>query len=65
MKEYTPEKPKGSFFVQIDLLTIQKPNLIADHLHCVGREIDFYSSKYDNFVVLGDLNTEVYNSSME
>ena len=31
----------------------------------IGRGIGFYSSKYDNFVVLGDLNTEVSNSFME
>ena len=40
-------------------------NLIADHLHCIGRGIDFYSSKYDTFIVLGDLNTEVTNSFLE
>ena len=42
-----------------------KTILIADHLYCIGRGIDFYSSKYDNFVILGDLNTEVSNSFME
>ena len=42
-----------------------KTNFIAGHLHCIGRGIDFYSSKYDNFVVLGDLNTEISNSFME
>ena len=42
-----------------------KTILIADHLHCIGRGTDFYSSKYDNFVILGDLNTEVSNSFME
>ena len=36
-----------------------KKHLIADRLHCIDRGIDLYSSKYDNFVVLGDLNTEV------
>ena len=29
------------------------------------RGIDFYSSKYGNFIVLGDLNKEVSNSLME
>ena len=42
-----------------------KKKLIADRLHCIDRGIDLYSSKYDNFVVLGDLNTEVSNSFME
>ena len=40
-------------------------NLIADHLHCLGRGIDFNSSKCDNFIVLGDLNIEVSNLFLE
>ena len=74
MKEYTTEKPIEIFFVEINLRSRKwllscsynrKTNLIADHLHCIGRGIDFFSSKYDNFIVLGDLNTEVSNSFME
>ena len=74
LKEYTPEKPIEKFFVEINLRSRKwlvpcsynsKTNLIADHLHCIGRGIDFYSSKYGNFIVLGDLNTEVSNSFME
>ena len=74
LKEYTPEKPTENFFVEINLRLRKwllscsynpKTNLIADHLHCIGRGIDFYSSKYDNFIVFGDLNTEVSNSFME
>ena len=74
LKEYTPEKPTGNLFVEINLRQWKwllscsynpKTNLIADHLHCIGRGIDFYSSKYDKFIVLGDLNTEVSNSFME
>ena len=74
LKEYTPEKPIENLFVEINLRSRKwllscsynpKTNLIADHLHCIGREIDFYSSKYDNFVILGHLNTEVSNSFME
>ena len=68
LKEYTPEKPRETFFVEINLRSRKwllscsyspKTNLIAFHLQCIGRGIDFYSSKYDNFIVLGDLNTEV------
>ena len=33
--------------------------------HCIGRGIDFYSSKYDNFIVLGDLNAEISNLFLE
>ena len=70
LKEYTPEKPTENLFVEINLRSRKwllscsynsKTNLIAVHLHCIGRGIDFYFSKYDNFVVLGDLNTDVSN----
>ena len=74
LKEYTPEKPIENIFVEINLRARKWPlsssyntkkKLIVDHLHCFGSGIDFYSSKYDNFVVLGDLNTEVSDSFME
>ena len=64
-KEYTPEKPIENLFVEINLRSRKwllscsynrEKNLIVDHLHCIGRGIDFDSSKYDNFIVLGDLN---------
>ena len=70
-KEYTPENPIEYLFVEINLRSRKwlllcsynpKTNLIADHLHCIGRGMDFYFSKYDNFAVLGDLNTDVSNS---
>ena len=53
LKECTPEKPIENLFVEINLRSRkwliscsynQKTNLIADHLHCIGRGIDFYSS---------------------
>ena len=74
LNEYTPEKPIENLFVEINLRSRKwllscsynpKINLIADHLPCIGRGIDFYSSKYDNFIVLVDLNAEVSNSFME
>ena len=74
LNEYIPEKSIENFLVEINLRLRKwllscscnpNTNLIADHLHCIGRGIDFYSSKYDNFVVLGDLNAEVSNSFME
>ena len=56
LKEYTPEKE--NLFVEINLRSRKwflscsckpKTNLIADHLHCIGRGIDFYSS---NMIIL-------------
>ena len=50
LKEYTPEKPKENLFVEINLRSRNwllscsynhKTNLIADHLYCIGRGIDF------------------------
>ena len=66
LKEYTSGKPNKNRFVEISLRSrkwllscsyIPQTNLRADQLHCIGRGIDFYSSNYYNFFVLGDLNT--------
>ena len=74
MKEYIPEKPIENLFVEINfrsrkwLLSCSynlNIDLIADHLHCIGRGINFCFPKYDNSVVPGDLNTDVSNSFME
>ena len=32
-------------------------NLISNHLEEIGKSLDNYSSKYDNFILLGDLNS--------
>ena len=65
LKEYSPKKRIENIFIEINLRSRKwflscsyNPNthLIADRLHCIGSGIDFYSSKYDNFVVLGHLN---------
>ena len=48
------------------IMFIQSKNkLYTDIVHCIGRGIDFYSSKYDDFIALGDLNTEASNSILE
>ena len=74
MNEYTPEKPKKCFFAEIKLRSRKwllscshnpNPHLVADHLHSIGRWIDFYSLKYDNCIVLGDLKAEISNSFLE
>ena len=74
LNEYSSEKAIESFFVEINLRSKKwllscsynpSINLIAEHLHSIGRGLDFYSSKYDNFIVLGDFNTEVSNFLLE
>ena len=60
--------PSGQFLIKgysAPLRLDRLGNLLADHLHCIGSGIDVYSSKYDNFVVLHFLNTEVSSSFME
>ena len=65
---------KECFFVEIKLRSRKwllscsynlNTHLVADHLHSIGRGIDFCSSKYDNCIILGDLNAEISNSFLE
>ena len=39
-------------------------NLISNHLKEIGKNLDNYSSKYDNFILLGDLNSEPIESAV-
>ena len=36
--------------------------LLNNHIEIISRALDFYSSKYDNFIVLGDFNAESSNA---
>ena len=40
-------------------------NSIRNHLVQLRKKFDFYSSKYENFIVLGDFNEEMANTHME
>ena len=40
-------------------------NSIQNHLVQLSKKFDFYSSKYENFIVLGDFNAEMTNTHME
>ena len=40
-------------------------NLISNHLKEIGKNLDNYSSKYDNFILLGDLNSEPTESAVK
>ena len=48
------------------LVCTYNPNkkLIANHLKEIGKNLDNYSSKYDSFVLLGDLNSEPTESAV-
>ena len=39
-------------------------NLISNHLKEIGKNLDNYSSKYDNFILLGDFNSEPTESAV-
>ena len=74
LNEYSSEKAIENLFVEINLRSKKwllscsynpNVNLIADHLQSISRGLDFYSSKYDNFIILGDFNTEVSNIVFE
>ena len=39
-------------------------NIISNHLKEIGKKLDNYSSKYDNFILFGDLNSEPTESAV-
>ena len=41
-----------------------KTKLISNHLKEIWKNLDNYSSKYDNFILLGDLNSEGTDSAV-
>ena len=74
LNEYISEKPIENIILEINLRSMKcllscsynsNINLIADHLHYINRGIDFCSSKYNNCIVLGDLNKEIANAFLE
>ena len=63
-----------SFYIDINirkkkwlLVGTENPNknLISNHLKEIGKNLDNYSSKYDNFILLGDLNSEPTESAVK
>ena len=63
----------GSFYIEINmrkkkwfLVCIINPNknLISNHLKEIGKHLDNYSSNYDNFILLGGLNSEPTKSAV-
>ena len=63
-----------NIFVEINL-TLKKwlisgsynPNVshIQNHTVDLSKNLDFYSSKYENFIVIGDFNAEMTNNHLE
>ena len=44
---------------------IPNKNLIQNHLQEISKKLDLCSSKYDNFILLGDFNAEPNEACME
>ena len=40
-------------------------HLIKDHLQQIKNAIDFYSKSYENIILLGDFNVEIFDSHMD
>ena len=40
-------------------------NNISNHLDLLRRSLDLYSAKYEHFIIVGDFNTEVTQTSMK
>ena len=63
-----------SFYIEINirkkkwlLVGTYNPNknLTLNHLKEIGKNLDNYSSKYDNFILFGDLNSEPTESTVK
>ena len=35
------------------------------YLHCIGKDLDFYSSKYNDSIVSDDFNSKIINNFIE
>ena len=69
--------PSGNIdniFVEINLRSMKwltsgsyNPNvgLIQNHTANLSKNLDFYSSKYENFIVISDFNAEMTNNYLE
>ena len=64
----------AEFFVEIRLrkkkwlLCISynpKKNLIANHLNCIGRNLDSQLGQYENFILMGNFNVEPNDANMK
>ena len=70
LSEYKPNSSAENIFIELNLISkkwllscFYFPNLtlLNNHIQNISKGLDFYSSKYDNFIVLGDFNAETSN----
>ena len=67
-------KSIGSLFIELNvrkkkwlLCCTYNPNrnIISNHLDLLRRKFDLYSAQYEHFIIVGDFNTEVTQTSMK
>ena len=73
LSAYKPNSSVENVFIKMNLRSKKwllscscNPNLtlLNNHIQNISRGIDVYSSKYDNFIVLGDFNAETSNTTI-
>ena len=73
LSAYKPNSSVENVFIKMNLRSKKwllscsyNPNLtlLNNHIQNISRGIDVYSSKYDNFIVLGDFNAETSNTTV-
>ena len=71
--EYKANSSVENIFIEINLRSKKRllsysynPDLtlLNNHIKNISRGLDFYSSKYDNFIVLRDFNVETLNTTI-
>ena len=67
LSEYKPNSSVENVLIEVNLRSKKwflscsyNPNLtlLNNHIQNISKGLDFYSSKYDNFIALGDFNAE-------
>ena len=73
ISEYKSKSSVENIFTEINSISRKRllscsynPNLtlLNNHIQNISRGLDFYSSKYDNFIVFGDFNAETSNTTI-
>ena len=73
LSAYKPNSSVENVFIKMNLRSKKwllscsyNPNLtlLNNHIQNISRGIDVYSSKYDNFIVLGDFNAETSKTTI-
>ena len=73
LSEYKRNSSAENMFIEVNLRSNKwllswsyNPNLpfLNNHIQSISKGLDFYSSKYDNFIFRGDFNVETSNATI-